>query len=374
MSAEAKNMLALGESGRYEFKQDADAVYPKTLAALANWVALDSEREVAHLLIGVREEEDTATGLVRGVPCGLRKGLDKAVSRIQDISTMTWPIPVDVFVIEEAVGEKIPFLRVEVRPTMPPHYDGEGRRPTRQGRSTRPLSDDELLRVYLDRESGSFAARFRHTSAELQESVGALGTEVGEIADAIDRNIGQPIRELTDTAEVAASAASGAESAASDIEFELRNVKRLLADLQEVVEELRDGTTEALPARVAQERRRVWWAFSEDTWARTSRPADRLAQALRTVLSADITLSGTHNAWELRIWEHLLSNRQSQKKGSGTLKWWEASIKEVEQYLGSPGYQAPALPDLRAEIRLSPETAFANESSLTNRFRTRIQE
>jgi hypothetical protein len=47
VSAAAQRILALGESGRYEFKRDVDVVTPKLLAALANWVALDPARDVA---------------------------------------------------------------------------------------------------------------------------------------------------------------------------------------------------------------------------------------------------------------------------------------------------------------------------------------
>lgn len=193
MSVDAQHMLALGESGRYEFKRDAEAVSPKVLAALANWVALDPTREVAHLLVGVDEVEDAKTGLVYGVPCGLPKGLDRAVARIQDIASKTRPIPVEVFIIEEAVDEEVPFLRVEVGPTMPPHFDDEGRRQTRQGRSTRALTDDELLRIYLDREAGSFAARFRQTTTELQSAVGVVGNQVDQIAAGIEKHIAEPI-------------------------------------------------------------------------------------------------------------------------------------------------------------------------------------
>lgn len=89
MSTDAQHMLALGESGRYEFKRDAEAVSPKVLSTLANWVALDPTREVAHLLVGVDEVEDAETGLVCGIPCGLPKGLDRAVARLQDIATKT---------------------------------------------------------------------------------------------------------------------------------------------------------------------------------------------------------------------------------------------------------------------------------------------
>jgi predicted HTH transcriptional regulator len=208
-------MLALGESGRYEFKSAVNSVTSSLFATLANWVALDPEREVAHLLVGVNERTDEATGLVYGEPCGLPKGLDRAVERIQNVASETRPIPVDIFIIEEAVKEAIPFVRVEVRPTMPPHFDGEGCRQTRIGRSTRALTDDELLRIYLDREAGSFAARFRQTADELHSAVGTLGTQVDQIAGAIEQNIARPISELTNIVVKATAAASSAAEAAT---------------------------------------------------------------------------------------------------------------------------------------------------------------
>ncbi len=109
VSPAAKRILALGESGRYEFKRDIEAVTPKLLAALANQVALNPEIELAYLLVGVDEIEDRETGLVYGKPYGLPKGLDKAVARIQDVASRTRPIPVDVSIVEEAVSEATPF-------------------------------------------------------------------------------------------------------------------------------------------------------------------------------------------------------------------------------------------------------------------------
>lgn len=104
-------MLALGESGHYEFKSALNAVTPALFATLANWVALDPSREVAHLLIGVKEQTDDATGLVRGVPSGLPRGLDNAVDVVQNKAKETYPIPVDIFVVEEGTKEAVPFVR-----------------------------------------------------------------------------------------------------------------------------------------------------------------------------------------------------------------------------------------------------------------------
>lgn len=52
IGAVAQQMLALGESGRYEFKRDVKAVTVGLLAALAYWVAAEREREVAPLSSG----------------------------------------------------------------------------------------------------------------------------------------------------------------------------------------------------------------------------------------------------------------------------------------------------------------------------------
>jgi hypothetical protein len=387
-------MLALGESGRYEFKSAVNSVTSSLFATLANWVALDPEREVAHLLVGVNERTDEATGLVYGEPCGLPKGLDRAVERIQNVASETRPIPVDIFIIEEAVKEAIPFVRVEVRPTMPPHFDGEGRRQTRIGRSTRALTDDELLRIYLDREAGSFAARFRQTADELHSAVGTLGTQVDQIAGAIEQNIARPISELTnivvkataaassaaeaateaeDAASSAASAASSAEGTADSVGHDVQRVERLVNDLFDAVEDMRDDTPQSLAARVADQRRIVWWNFTVDTWERHSDRAERLASDLNELLTADIALDDARNTWELQVWQELLTDRRAQRGEKGTLKWWQACVDKVNRYLDAPGYLAPELPDLRAELRADLNKALHDDSSATNRFRRLLE-
>lgn len=375
MSATARRILALGESDRHEFKRDVDVVTPKLLAALANWVALDPGRDVAHLLVGVEEIEDRNTGLVHGRPSGLPKGLDKAVARIQDMASKTRPIPVDVFIIEEGVSETTPFLRIELRPTMPPHFDDEGRRQTRQGRSTRALTDDELLRIYLDRETGSFATRFRQTTTELQSAVGAVGSQVDQIAEGIEKNIAQPIQHLTattqeagDAASSAASAADSATSSADTAAYEVEHVQRLVRDLQEVVEELHDDSPQNLAYRVIQCRRKVWWNFTVDTFKHSSARAGRLADRLRELLASDISLDSARNSWELTIWQDVLNDRKSQRGKRGTQKWWDASIKEVVNFTKSPAYAAPDLPDLRAAIQADIDTEVDDPDSATNQF------
>ena len=381
VSDAATRMLALGESGRYEFKRDVEAVSVGLLAALANWVAVDPTRDVAHLLVGVDEVEDKATGLVSGVPFGLPKGLDKAVSRIQDMATKTRPIPIDVFIVEESVAEKTPFVRVEVRPTMPPHFDDQGRRQTRQGRSTRALTDDELLRIYLDREAGSFAARFRQTSEELRSAVGAVGSQVDQIAEGIEKHIAEPIHRLTGTtveaADAAASASSSADSAAASadaVQYEVESVQRLVRDLQVVVEELRDDSLQNLAYQVVRLRRKAWWSFTVDTWEHTSKRADNLERRLRELLSGDVSLDSARNSWELRVWQDLLKDRREQRNERGTQKWWDTTIREVVSFMEHPAYAAPDLPDLRSALRADLDHELDHSESLTNLFKGRLEE
>lgn len=369
-------MLELGESGRYEFKSDPKAVTPKLLAALANWAALDSSTGVAHLLVGVDEETDEATGLVRGVPCGLLKGLDRVVSQVQDQATNTRPIPVDVFVVEEAVETDTPFVRVEIRPMMPPHYDSEGRRQTRQGRSTRALTDDEMLRIYLDREAGSFAQRFRQTAQELHHAVGGVSSQMDDIAEAIDENIARPVADLTATAEeatnaakYASSAATSAESMVSNVDLEVMTLQRAVSDVRDLVEGLKAGSAASLASRVTNYRRVIWWNFTVDSCDWTSDAANRLTRSVHELLSTDISIDDVHNSWEIDIWSDLLIRRRQQRRNRGTMKWWTAEVREVTAYFAEPAYRAPDLPDLKSEIREDIDAALDNPESVTNRFR-----
>ncbi|MGP4989527.1 MULTISPECIES: AlbA family DNA-binding domain-containing protein [Actinomycetes] len=376
ISAVAQQMLALGESGRYEFKRDVEAVTVGLLAALANWVAAEPDREVAHLLVGVDEVEDKTTGLVHGQPFGLPRGLDKAVSRIQDVASKTRPVPVEVFIVEEGVAEPTPFVRVEVRPTMPPHFDDQGRRQTRQGRSTRALTDEELLRIYLDREAGSFAMRFRQVSDELRSAVGAVGSQVDQIAEGIENNVATPILALTrttqDAADAAESASSSADSAASSadtVSYEVEHVQRIVRELQRVVEDIQDDSTQNLAYRVMRLRRKVWWNFTVDTWEHKSKRADQLEARLRELLSGEVSLEADRNTWELRVWQDLLKDRRAQRGERGTQKWWDAAIREVISFMESPAYAAPDLPELRAALKADLDHEIDHPDSVTNLFR-----
>ena len=219
-----------GESGRFEFKRDATAVNPKVLVAAANWVAVNNREKVV-LLVGVEEDEDPETGLVTGKIRGIRN-LETASATIQNYSKETRPVPVSVTVIEEGVATEKPFLRLEIRPTFPPHYDAEGRRVTRDGKSTRALADEELLDIYLDREAAKFKQRFQQTADRVTSQLGdidfAIERVTGDLSE-IDGSIGRlsdDFRELHSTAWRAAEEAEESRSLAEQLEESMQDLKR----------------------------------------------------------------------------------------------------------------------------------------------------
>lgn len=90
---------------------------------------------------------------------------------------------------------------------------------------------------------------------------------------------------------------------------------------------------------------------------------------LHELLATGISPHGVRNSWELRVWEEVLSDRKSQRGGKGTLKWWQATIAELDEFLANPVYRAPDLPDLRSELRADLDKAIEDPKSLTNQFR-----
>jgi hypothetical protein len=155
--------------------------------------------------------------------------------------------------------------------------------------------------------------------------VGVIGSQVDEIAEGIEKNIAQPIEELTVTtrqaasaADSAASAADSATSSADTAAYEAEHVQRLVGDLQEVIEELQDESLQNLAYRVIRLRRKVWWNFTVDTWEHASSRADRLEVRLRELLAHDVSLDAARNSWEMRVWQDLLKDRGDRRRSNGS--------------------------------------------------------
>lgn len=178
-----------GEHDYLDFKEDSSSLSAGDIAAMANAAALAGESH-ATMLIGVGEKEDPRTGVVSGEIVGLSGDVHKLGEKIAQISSNTRPTPVRLGIFEENVSAK-PILRVEITPTLPPHYDDKGRRATRQHRTTRAMSDQEMLELLQARAEHRFGpdtedlmmGEFQVVRDELQRQ----GEQTaGEVVDRMD--------------------------------------------------------------------------------------------------------------------------------------------------------------------------------------------
>lgn len=339
VSAAARRLLAAeGESGRFEFKRTSEAVKPDVLVAAANWVALSPDLEQVTILVGVAEVTDPATALTTGTVTGLKGPLAGHIERVNNQAKNTFPVPVELTVIEEGVGTARPFLRVQVRPTAAPHFDGSGRRVTRYGASTRRLEDQELLDLYLDREAERFRARFQSIAEGLEGRLESMARMTGAAVEAAERLPG-----LIDNAESAASmAGSEAEDSKRSVEDLTRDVELLRRDLFSRL----DRSPIEVVLQLRYERQRLWAAFCIDRVQRPSRAAERLAARLKDALQEPIDIDNAiGNRGELEAWRRAFDEENAPAPAA----WWQRTLEQVQRETAAAGLPAE-LPDWTADI------------------------
>ncbi|KDP06512.1 hypothetical protein MAV101_11240 [Mycobacterium avium subsp. hominissuis 101] len=325
-----------GESGRFEFKQTARSVKPEVLCAAANWVALErgGVAEVT-LLVGVGEVKNPQTGLVTGDILGL-SDLESAVQTIQNSVRETRPVPVSVTIIEEAVATSKPFLRLKIRPTFPPHFDAEGRRQTRNNASTRPLTDEELLDIYLDREAAKFEQRFRQTADRMESYLGDIDGAIDRVTGDlgfIDSNIDRLSDDFGKLHEAAWTAAQEAEESRSLAE----QLESTITDLERHVLGQRDDAPVGLFFGLMDRRWMVWDAFSQDAAYRPTKATDQLAARLKRLLEEPIPPNDWYaNMSEIDLWRDVLRRRDKK----WTMTAWSREIERAE----SPPPRSGGLP------------------------------
>ena len=284
-----------GEVGRFEFKQTSEAVTSKVLVAAANAAALEGIDHVM-ILVGVGERQDRVTGVVTGEVVGL-SNVEQAKQRITSAAVRTRPVPIGLTIIEENAETKKPILRLEVRPTRPPHFDDNGSRVTRLGASTRAVTDEELVELYLRREAEAFEARFRQTASRLEAELARVTGEVKAIED-----------RLSDTHELADQAAVASDEGR---EF-VFGLEEMLGHVLSDVEDMRfPSSFEAAWWDLARSRRIGWRHF-----ATRKTKAARAEAILREVLETRPSpFDYERNLAEAEAWYTLTSVAPEAKAG-----------------------------------------------------------
>jgi hypothetical protein len=303
-----------GEADRFEFKSEPQAVRPDVLVAAANACVIEGIPQVT-ILVGVEEQQDPATGLVTGRIIGLRN-LEKARDQITQWGAQTLPVPVGLRIVEENVGTSKPILAIEIRPTRAPHFDGKGRRVTRYGASTRPLTDEELLDLYLDREGEAFQARFRQTAEQLALRLDQVTVSLYDATSELERRLKDVAGSLEHVWKLARDAAGASEESQAMLESFEEAIGWVHSKLDDLINT--PHTMEEAWTLLRGARQTGWLAF--DLYRKENGVrAERVEKIIRDVVARPTTPEDYRaNLAELRAWR-----RMPDSKREPAVKRWE---------------------------------------------------
>ncbi len=197
VSSVTRELLATSpsEGECVDFKENSEPLTAEYMSAMANAAALAGE-DHATVLVGVAEVKDPKTGATSGRIVGLASAAHKAAETIAQRGSMILPTPARVETFEENRATTKPILRVHVTPTAPPHYDNRGRRATRQGTTTRPMSDAEMLQLLQARESRRFEAVAEDTANLMMGEFRVVGDDLLETIRRSEAETGVAIEEV----------------------------------------------------------------------------------------------------------------------------------------------------------------------------------
>lgn len=169
LSRRTRLLLNQAEGRDVDFKVSPVGVKHKTLIAFANSVSGGA------ILVGV-EEYTSSDGVQRGriVGCDVS---DAARLQIQNKALSSVP-PINIQIVTENLSHR-PILRVEV-PSGPhkPYCSQAGEYAIRSDNRNRALQPDELLQLFMERESEQFLSRFKTAVGKLEVQVSSMDSEL----------------------------------------------------------------------------------------------------------------------------------------------------------------------------------------------------
>jgi ATP-dependent DNA helicase RecG len=169
LSRRTRLLLSQAEGRDVDFKVSPVGVKHKTLIAFANSVSGGA------ILVGV-EEFTSDDGVQRGriVGCDVS---DSARLQIQNKALSSVP-PINIQIFTENLSQR-PILRVEV-PSGPnkPYCSQAGEYAIRSDNRNRALQPNELLQLFMERESEQFLSRFKTAVGKLEVQVSTMDHEL----------------------------------------------------------------------------------------------------------------------------------------------------------------------------------------------------
>ncbi|MCP5169152.1 MAG: putative DNA binding domain-containing protein [Hahellaceae bacterium] len=225
LSRRTRQLLSGSEGVDVEFKREIAGVKHKTLIAFAN------SRKGGAILIGI-DEYTSDDGLQRGLIVGCDVS-DHARLQIQNMAVSCLP-PIQVFIVTENTDDK-PLLRVEVPSGQQrPYCSPSGEYSIRADGRNRALLRDEMLQIFIERESEQFVQRFKHAVSRLENQL----TEMDhELRGGVDKMLGDITRLDQDTAHLLQDLYGRSE----DLKEETEHSRRHDEKMERVIRKLKHG-------------------------------------------------------------------------------------------------------------------------------------
>ncbi len=286
LSGETRRLLASeGGPERFDFNETPDALTTSVLVAAANAAALDGLQHVS-ILVGARVARDPSTHVVTGQVIGI-EAVDTAHERIVRLASEISPNAPDVSVYVENLKTSKPILRLQIRPTRPPHRDALGAWVARPGAPVRPLTESELLELRL----GAEGQRLAETLTDLATG---FGERISGLAGALEA-LEERVRLMEQTGRDALNATNHQQTILGRLEQLMTAARLELASL---------GTPTSFEAawwELNGARTRGWAAFE-----RKRSPAFRAGTILREILETHADpLDYERNLLEGQAWNAL---------------------------------------------------------------------
>ena len=174
LSRRTQLLLDQPEGREVEFKRDITGIKHKTLIAFAN------THHGGTILVGV-EETLSDSGAQRGriVGCNVSDG---ARLQIQNKALSCIP-PINIQIVTENLSQR-PILRIEVPSGLNrPYCSQSGEYSIRSDGRIRALQPEELLELFMERESERFLMRFQRAVAKLETQMGSMDSELRQGVD-----------------------------------------------------------------------------------------------------------------------------------------------------------------------------------------------
>lgn len=177
LTQRTKELLQKSEGIDVEFKRDIEGLKQDVIVSFAN------SKYGGEVLIGVLEIE-ALDGTQKGKVYGCKVG-DKIKTSIQNLANQTIP-PIPILIFTENLATKTPIIRVKIESGRDkPYCTASGVYCTRTDGAKRLLHPDELLDIFLEKESKKFFEKFNDVTLKLNRRI----DEVTLTLDKIDKRL-----------------------------------------------------------------------------------------------------------------------------------------------------------------------------------------